>query len=132
MKSHAAAAAADVMAAVEISRGTIRQSEVEVQTPPPLPMHAYSSFRQSLDGEILKDMLLPHMRSLHKVFSQVLLAVADVVEGIDDFDALWSCHGTAVFLSSLRCFVHQGRKGYPIMQLMCNICAGLVDGIHLK
>jgi len=61
-----------------------------------------------------------------------LLAVADVVEGIDDFDALWSCHGTAVFLSSLRCFVHQGRKGYPIMQLMCNICAGLVDGIHLK
>ena len=79
MRSHAAAAAADVMAAVALSRGGRAQGGPDAATQ---PVQAYDSFRQSLDGEILKDMLLPHMRSLHKIVSEVLLAVADVCWGL--------------------------------------------------
>jgi hypothetical protein len=79
MRSHAASAAADVMAAVALSRGGGRQGGSEAGGE---AVQAYGSFRQSLDGEILKDMLLPHMRSLHKTVSEVLLAIADVCWGL--------------------------------------------------
>ena len=107
MRAHVAEAVADVMAAVALSRGTnhavqsqqlppssessVGSTIVMEQAPPlssstaptaPTAMQSYSSFRRSLDGEILKDMLVPHMRSLHKGFSRVLLAVADVCWGL--------------------------------------------------
>jgi hypothetical protein len=93
MRSHVAEAVADVMAAVALSRGASGASDhvtmppsadaAEATLPPSAaPSQSYSSFRQSLDGEILKDMLLPHMQLLMKVFSRVLMAAADVCWGL--------------------------------------------------
>jgi hypothetical protein len=93
MRAHVAEAVADVMAAVALSRGVsgssgyvamLLSAEAAQASPPSstAPSQSYSSFRQSLDGEILKDMLVPHMQVLLRVFSRVLMAAADVCWGL--------------------------------------------------